>query len=113
MGMFDWYQPRPPLACPKCGAELRGWQGKSGPCALFEWVQGLRAPARQDGDDEWALAPAEREKFALPEDFELYTSCASCNLWVEALGSSGAGVWTQTTFVHPLEPPGLPGDNWM
>ena len=112
MGMFDWYEPRPPLACPKCNATLGEWQGKSGPCALFEWVQGLRTPARQVVDDDAALTPAEREQFVLPDDFELYTTCDSCDLWVDAQGSCDAGVWTQTALVNPLEPPGLPAE-WM
>ena len=54
MGMFDWYVPRPAVACPCCATLLSGWQGKSGPCSLFEWVQGVAPPARQLVDEECA-----------------------------------------------------------
>jgi hypothetical protein len=105
MGMFDWYEPRPPLACPKSGAGLRGWQGKSGPCALLEWVQGDHTPSRQLVDDEAAVSPGEREKFQLPEAFELYTKCDSCGVWVEAHGSSERvfGI-ERTSSIHSSRP---------
>src|SRR3954469_9451146 len=98
MGMFDWYEPRPPLGCPRCGAELKGWQGKSGPCALFECVQGIRVPARQLVDDGVALSQAEREPLALPDAFEIYTKCVSCNAWIDAHGSCEGGIWTRANF---------------
>ena len=44
MGMFDWYQPALPIACPACGHALSEWQGKDGPCDLFVWVEGKPSP---------------------------------------------------------------------
>jgi len=32
--MFDWVVDVPVMKCVKCGAELYGWQSKSGPCDL-------------------------------------------------------------------------------
>ncbi len=112
MGMFDWFVPQPPLACPKCGTALSRWQGKSGPCVLFEWVQGLRSPARQLMDNDVAATPAVRDRSVLPPDFELYTTCSGCSTWIEALGSCEQGTWNHVDFVNPLEPPGVP-DGWM
>jgi hypothetical protein len=112
MGMFDWYEPQPPIRCPKCGVTLAAWQGKSGPCALFEWVQGHRAPRRQLVDEDVAMSPAALEDFFLPDDFEVYAECSTCETWVEAHGSCDAGIWTRVELVNPLEPPGLP-DGWM
>jgi hypothetical protein len=34
MGMFDYYEPTPPIECPNRGESPSGWQGKEGPCAL-------------------------------------------------------------------------------
>jgi hypothetical protein len=111
MGMFDWYQPRPHLKCPACSDALSGWQGKDGPCGLFEWTQGYVSPKAQLVDDECALTPPERTRFRLPDQFALYTSCASCERWIEAHGSCDAGVWNRTDLIRPLASPGVP-DGW-
>ncbi len=111
MAMFDHYHPTPPLPCPQCGAPLDGWQGKSGPCGLFAWIQGCSAPSRQHVDDAWAMPEPERSALRLPELFEIHTACKGCGAWIEAEGSCEAGVWTGVDFVAPLEPPGLP-EGW-
>lgn len=112
MGMFDWFEPRPALSCPSCGSVLAGWQGKSGPNCLFNWVQGRASPPTQLVDDDAACSDSVREAARLPEDFEIHTSCESCKTWVDAVGSCERGVWTRVDFLHPLEQPGLP-DDWM
>src|SRR5690349_17171003 len=112
MGMFDWYVPEPPLSCPKCSAALHGWQGKDGPCALFEWVQGALAPPSQLVDAEVAITESEREAFRLPPEFEIYTECDSCQMWIQASGSCEAEIWLHVGFLDPLEPPGL-SDDWI
>src|SRR4051812_13111685 len=99
MGLFDYFVPTPPVTCPACGAMLTGWQGKSGPCVLFEWVQGQRSPVRQLVDDDAAATPAVRGQAILPPDFELYTTCQACSTWVEALGSCEGDVWNHIDFV--------------
>lgn len=108
MGIFDYYVPRPPLTCPRCGVTIDEWQGKSGPNELLEWVQGLPAPVRQRVDEEWALSEAQREQLRLPETFEIHTSCENCRTWIEAEGACREGVWAGVNLVDPLEPPGLP-----
>ena len=112
MGMFDWYEPRPALSCPSCESLLSGWQGKSGPCGLFQWVQGSPSPTTQLVDDDVACSDAVRDATRLPEEFEIHTACESCKTWVDALGSCERGVWTRVDFLNPLEHPGLP-DGWM
>ncbi|MGK3998580.1 hypothetical protein [Sorangium sp. So ce1024] len=99
MGMFDWYTPVPPLACPRCRATLDGWQGKDGPCGLFEWVQGVPSPPRQHVDEECALSAPDRERFRLPERFEIYTDCEQCSAWIEAEGSCEGDVWSRVELV--------------
>jgi hypothetical protein len=59
--MFDYYEPVPVLTCPKCGAELREWQGKDGPCALFVWRQHEPNPVGQRAYDN-NIAAEERAK---------------------------------------------------
>jgi hypothetical protein len=112
MGMFDWYKPRPQVKCPRCDSTLAGWQGKSGPCGLFEWVQGVASPARQLVDDDCAATVEVREATRLPDDFRIYTFCNPCQTLVEALGSCERGVWIRVDLLHPLESPGLP-EEWM
>lgn len=108
MGMFDWYVPQPPIACPRCGVLIKEWQGKSGPNALFEWVQGRPAPVGQRVDDECAMAEQPRDLERLPETFELHQACDACGGWVIAEGACQGGVWTTVNLVDPLEAPGLP-----
>ena len=93
MGMFDHYQPVPSLNCPKCNAELDGWQGKNGPCALLYWKQGVKYPV-----DEMGFLDKSPESETLQETFQIYTSCPKCKHWVEATCKGENYVWTQTTF---------------
>ena len=102
MGMFDWYEPRPEVKCPRCDSTLAGWQGKSGPCGLFEWVQGVASPPRQLVDDDCAAAIEVREATRLPDDFEIYTFCNACQTLVEALGSCERGVWIRVDLLHDV-----------
>jgi quaternary ammonium compound-resistance protein SugE len=81
---------------------LTGWQGKCGPCVLFEWVQGQRSPVRQLVDDDVAATLAVRDQAVLPPDFELYTTCQACSTWIEALGSCERDVCGRRPFT-PLD----------
>lgn len=105
MGMFDRYEPRPGLCCPTCGLSLSEWEGKSGPCWLYQWVQGRAAPANRSDDDDSA-------SLRLPDDFEIYCWCESCSNWIDALGSCEGGVWTRVDLICPLEQADLP-DDWL
>lgn len=57
MGMFDTYHVT--LTCPLDGAELADWQGKDGPCALYDWAPGRAEPRQADEGRE--LAALDRE----------------------------------------------------
>jgi len=99
MGMFDSYIADPPLACPACGEQLDGWQGKDGPCLLFHWQQGHRFPVAtdwpgrdiQDQDTEGCLKSSD----LLPSQFLIYTDGCSCDRIIRAFGKCVASVWTE------------------
>ena len=109
MGMFDLYVPVPPLLCPSCKTELDGWQGKDGPCALFIWKQGEKHPVDEPVVNDARLAPKERERFALPETFEIHTSCRHCSAWVRARGKGEKYIWTNTYLLANSENPDTSG----
>jgi hypothetical protein len=96
MGMFDYYRPSRPLTCPACGAELRKWQGKDGPCALFIWEQGVPWPIDQDVDDEMRVLPAERHRCRLPKVFVIYSYDCPRHQPIDARCSTENEVWTRT-----------------
>jgi hypothetical protein len=97
MGMFDWYEPNPPLDCPVCGKTLsQYWQGKDANCFMFIWHQGERHPINQDVPDEmkWSL-----EHVQLPEEFVIYNNCCGKGNFVYAKCRAPNGVWTETELV--------------
>ncbi len=53
MGMFDEYRPKNAV-CPKCGTELRHWQGKDGVNALLVWEEEKRSAVDQLVDEDCA-----------------------------------------------------------
>ena len=91
LGMFDWYEPDPAIACSSCGAATSGWQGQDGANALFVWRQGDAHPVAQRADE-----PIEQEHFAeysLPDRFRFLTTCGNGHeLLFEGLTTDG--VWT-------------------
>jgi hypothetical protein len=99
MGMFDYYQPQPTLACPVCGTPLAEWQGKDGPCGFFVWRQGAAAPIVHDVPDETRLEPLKLATVRLPASFTIYASCCSPRFSVEARCEAPAGVWTSAELV--------------
>ena len=99
MGMFDWYEPDPPLACPVCGQALSEWQGKDGPCALFVWRQGYAAPLRQCVDAEIRLSDDELKHWCLPAEFWIGSSDCACPFEVVAIGRTEHGIWTSTDLI--------------
>lgn len=94
--MFDSYEPAPPLGCARCGQELRGWQGKRGPCGLFIWREGYAAPVGQHGDPEHRLSPDELSRLRLARDVEVYTTCEACGQPAQATGFVADAVWRGT-----------------
>ncbi|MEQ9081737.1 MAG: hypothetical protein RLP09_48170 [Sandaracinaceae bacterium] len=100
MGMFDDYEPDPPIACDGCGGELSGWQSKDGPCALLVWREGAASPLRQWADPDCRLPPEALTTLRLESDVELYTTCESCGAPAEATGFLVDGVWQGTVRGH-------------
>jgi hypothetical protein len=72
MGMFDYYEPDPPIECPKCGRGLSGWQGKDTHPALFVWRQGVAAPIDQRVDAEVRALPEKLANFRVSSEFWIY-----------------------------------------
>ena len=95
VGMYDAYEPQPPISCPICGAPSLGWQGKDGPCALFLWRQGSRHPVDQQIDEDVRIDPASYGEFVLPPTFKIIGWCANDHLF-EATGRAPSGVWAET-----------------
>ena len=95
--MFDYHEPVPVLVCPRCGAELREWQGKDGPSALFVWRQRERYPIDQRAGD--SIEPENRLRFQLPRRFTISTNCCSREFLIDAVGEAPAGTWLTTAVV--------------
>lgn len=100
MGMFDWYEPEPPLRCPACQTQLKEWQSKEGPCGLFVWRPGAVAPHSQDVDEEWRHPNLVEVR--LPQrTIGIYTTCEGCQRWITALAFIRDGIWTHTELETP------------
>ena len=99
MSLFDTYEPRDVLRCPRCGEALARWQGKDGPCARFVWREGEAAPASQDVDPEVRYSDEARAEIRLPSTFVIYSYDCTEHAPTEADGRVVDGVW-QTTVVR-------------
>lgn len=96
MGMYDHFEPVPALHCPKCDAELHGWQSKPEGCNQFLWQQGVAAPASHAVDKQWQWSRERLDALRLPEpEFEIYVSC-SCREWVVADCRCVDSIWVET-----------------
>ena len=100
MGMFDYYRPKPEIACPVCAVSGLEWQGKQGPCALFVWEQGQAGPVDQIMDDDWKISLQQRTEHRLPARFELYARC-HCSTFLTAVGFTQEGLWARTELLSP------------
>jgi hypothetical protein len=108
--MFDYYRPKQDLSCSVCGASRLEWQGKSGPCALFVWQQEQPAPVDQLVDAECKISNGERAEIRLPARFEIYAEC-ECPTFLEAVGFTEYGIWTQTELLSPTNAVAYPHEN--
>ena len=102
MSMFDHYRPAGELHCPVCRRLLRKWQGKDGPNGLFVWVEGTCFAVDQAMDEEVRLAREERERFALPPRFTIYSHDCPDHHPVDAVCIAVDGVWKET-IVQPFK----------
>ena len=102
MGMIDYYEPEPRLACPRCGRVLSDWQGKEADNALFVWKQGVPCPTGKCIEEEFLLTADQLGRCTLPETFMIYTSCiCSTKFLLEAVGTSIDGIWSRTELIQP------------
>lgn len=76
MGMFDYYEPVPPLRCPVCATPLTEWQGKQGTNLLLVWRQGQAAAVglRPDGIEMETLPLRADQPDRLPPEFTFYST---------------------------------------
>ena len=96
MGMFDHFEPVPALNCPRCGAELRDWQGKEDGCNQYLWRQGEAAPVAHVVDEQWQLPRERVATLRLPtREFQIYTGCR-CGYWAFADCTCTGSVWTES-----------------
>jgi hypothetical protein len=93
--MFDYYEPVPAIDCPWCGDDVRVWQGKDGPNALFVWRQGVAHPVDQPVAEESRVDPARYAEFQLPPTFEFTGWCVHDHR-VAATGRCVDGTWSST-----------------
>ena len=82
MGLFDWFQPDPPVRCLNCeSGVVKGWQEKHSEQGLFVWQQGQSAPVDQPIDSDCRIDEAFRDERRLPKNEALsiyYGDCDSC-----------------------------------
>ncbi len=102
MSMFDWYKFTENPRCPKCGTELKEWQGKDGPCALFVWEQGKSNPISQEiEDDEIRWSDEDLQRFFLPDSFTIYSYDCEKHQPIIAECKCIDGVWLDFKFIQP------------
>lgn len=109
MGMFDYYEPSPPIECPKCGQPMTGWQGKDVLPALFVWRQGVAAPIDQRVDPEVRALPERTATFRVSPTFWIYGGECECGYRFDdsrfsVRCTASDGVWRTTE----IEPPPTP-----
>jgi len=102
MGMFDWYEPVPALACPRCRIPLSGWQGTAGLCGLFRWRQGVPAPSSDFTEEEFGLPQSEVDEQRLPDGrLTIYARCETCDRMLLATARVESGTWKQCDLEMP------------
>jgi|SRR3954469_19289873 hypothetical protein len=96
MGMFDHFEPVPPVKCPRCGAELRDWQGKEEGCNQYLWRQREAAPVAHVVDEQgkWSRERLEALRLPAPE-FQIYAGCR-CGYWALLVCTCADSVWTES-----------------
>lgn len=91
MGMFDSYEPVPPLQCHSCREPLRRWQGKDSRNLLLQWREGVAEP-----EADPCLPVVDLELIRLPESFSIQGGCDACGWPAHATGFAPNGVWNVT-----------------
>lgn len=82
MGLFDYFEPNPPLKCPKCfKGEMVEWEGKHSSASLFRWRQGIPYPIAFHVDPEIVPSDFQLSDVRLPQGETIYAYggvCDSC-----------------------------------
>ena len=118
MGLFDYYEPNPPIECPKCGGRLTGWQGKDLHPALLVWRQGVAAPIDQRVDPDERALPEKMATFRVSQKFWIYGGECECGYRFDdsrfrVLCTAPDGVW-RTTEIEPAPTPARDvGGGWI
>ena len=95
MGMFDHYEPVPPIIFR--GVPLSGWQGKDGPCKLLIWRQHSKAPVAHAVDEKWRASAEKLSSYRLSDgELEIYTGFSDRTRWFTAKIIVRDGVWIDT-----------------
>lgn len=118
MGMYDYFEPDPPIECPKCGGQLSGWEGKDCQRLLLFWRQGVAAPVDQRGDPQWRASPEKMANFRVSPLFRIYGGECPCGYKFDDARFSlrcaaPNGIWI-TTAVEPAPIVAKDtGDRWI
>lgn len=118
MGLYDYYEPDPPIECPKCGGPLSGWQGKDSHPALFVWRQGVAAPVEQRVDLEVRAFPDKMLTLRPSPEFWIYGGACQCGYTFDDARfrvhcTAPDGVWRTTRLEPPPTPAKAIGDGWL
>lgn len=118
MGLYDYYEPDPPIDCPKCGGQLSNWQGSDGRPALFVWRQGIAAAIEQRVDSDCRVAPEELAQFRLPPEFWIYGGECKCGYQFDdsrfsVRCTAPDGVWRTAEVEPPPTAARDVGDGWL
>ena len=121
MGLYDHFEPRPPIPCPHCSGKTRGWQGQpaSGGTLLL-WRQGESAPLGHQVDEDLRLSDEDLAKRRLEDESIALVGgrCERCgrNWWDSYFGVLAEirdGVWHSTRIdPAPKKAVGL-ADDWV
>jgi hypothetical protein len=115
MGLFDYYEPDPPIECPKCGGRLVGWQGRDTLPALFVWRQGVAEPIDQRVDPDIRALPEKMAALRVSSEFWIYGGECECgfrfdNARFRVRCTAPDGVWRTTEIEPPPTPAHDVGD---
>lgn len=101
MGMFDYFDPCPPIHCLKCGTGIvEGWKGYHSKQGLLLWRQNHSAPIDQLVDEVCKASEERRKGWRLPPDEGIYIhhgKCSTCGstcffrLFLEFTGDTWTG----------------------
>lgn len=121
MGLFDYFNPVPPIGCarPGCTGILTAWQGKHREHGMFMWRQGRINPEDQHASEDCKLAPEQLAQQRLrPKDLIQagYGKCSQCAAYapfsIECITDAN-GLWHETKIVAKMAQSRTLEDGWI